>query len=134
MEDAQFTDYSLNGMVDSDREYLYYLADTDDGEGTLMRLKLNDPGAKPEKFSEDVCSADISRDGSRLMLIKNVKDGSGDLYLWTAAGEEKLDSSVDTIKYSFSYGGNALWYVKNDGSGDTEEQTLYMKAGKWRNC
>ena len=128
LEDIQAADYGLNAAMDAGKTYLYYLADAKHGEGALMRLKLNDAAAEPETCAEDVCSADISNDGSRVLLLRDIDDGVGDLYLWTVSGEEKLDTSVVVDSYRFSPNGQNLSYTKAD-SGDSEDKTFCLKIG-----
>ena len=128
LEGIQTASYGLNAMMDAGKSYLYFLADAKRGEGTLMRLKLNDADAETETCAEDVCSADLSNDGSRVLLLRDVDDGVGDLYLWTVSGEQKVDSSVVADSYRFSPNDQNIFYIKADSS-DSEDKTLCLKLG-----
>ena len=126
LEDAQPLDSSysdINGMMDEKANYFYYLADADDGEGDMMRLKLGGSVSQPVECATGVCYAICSKDGSKVLYLKDMDDSEGELYLYPG---DKIDDSVIEGKFGFSKNGGAFYYVtsnKKDG------YTLYIQKG-----
>ena len=117
-------DADINGMIDEKRNFLYYLADEKDGVGDMMRIKLGGSVSQPVKCVSGVCYAVCSRDGGRVLYMKDMDDGEGDLYLYPG---EKIDESVMMGEMGFSKGGGCIYYITADKK---ERHTLYVKNGQ----
>ena len=131
LEDAVFTESAygsphLNAGLSADGNTLYYLADVkaSSGEGDLMRIALGNAEAEPERIAEDVYSAQIAPDGSKVLYISDAESHEGDLYLCTPGGKpERIAEEVSVDSYGFSPNGSRIFYARQDG--DTATLVTY---------
>ncbi len=126
LEDASLSESSydnpyLNAELSADGKTLYYLADVNSsGEGDLMRIALGDAKAEPERIAEDVYTAQIAPDGSKVLYVSNAESGTGDLYLCApGAKAEKIAEEVSAVGYGFSPNGSLIFYSLRDGGTTT---------------
>ncbi len=127
---AQDSESELNAITNPGNDYLYYLADAEDGEGTLMRVKLDDPEADPLICAEYVCNARVSADGESVLMLREMEDNTGELYRWKDGEEESIAKSVPESQFGLSPDGTVACYftvvIDNE---DTETKALNVRIG-----
>ncbi len=119
VEDSK--DKTIRAEISKDNRTLIYISDYDEstGAGTLMGVRT-DCLSQPYSIDTGVYAAEISADGNRALLVKNVADDVGDLYLYKGEGAPQLlCGGVSRENLGFSPDGKTICYEK--------ERRLYVQ-------
>lgn len=118
-----------NIMLDSEGEYLYYLADVSNGLGKLMKVST-DCVSKPTVIADNVGSAVLSNDGKSMLFMRSIEGDFGKLCHYKNDDFWMIENRAYKTFYGFSPNGKYYYYYVAGSSSYISSANLIARAGK----
>ena len=111
----------------------YYLDHFNTTTSTGDLMAADGSGQPPTLVDMNVCEVKMSQDGSRVLYLKDITDGTGTLYSWSADAETEmisedvpLYSEFSEGSYGFSPNGAHVYFTTEENN----QYTLFVKTGQ----